>query len=86
MLTSILAFSATETCLFCEREGKKATKEDPKGGEGQPRAADGRGITQGVTPALPPFTKSPAVSQPDLWNLQHCSQHLLNTWEVLWLW
>lgn len=26
MLTSILAFSATETCLFCERGEKKATQ------------------------------------------------------------
>lgn len=81
MLTPILTFffSATETHTFRKRGGKKATGEDPKGGEGQPRAADGNRDHPGVTPALPPYTKSPAVSQADLWNLQHCSQHLLNT-------
>lgn len=45
---------ATETHTLCNRGGKKATKEDPKGGEGQPRAADGnrdppRGDTNAAT-------------------------------------
>lgn len=72
MLTSVLVlacfvgffFAHTETHTFCKRGGKKQQKKISKEVKVSPGLLMGRGITQGVTPALPPLTGSCVTARP----------------------